>query len=156
MSLDSVNNAAPMSAVIIGNESLLIQCATLWLDTGNTLAAVVTRAPDVRAWASEAGLRVISSDSDIAAELLGERFDWLLSVANLDMLSETLLKLPAKGAVNFHDGPLHATRASMRRSGRAWRKNPATVSRGTKWKLARTRVRLSPSACLTLGRRIMR
>ena len=106
MSLDSFTNAAPMSAVMIGNESLLIQCATLWLDTGNTLAAVVTRAPEIRSWATEAGLRVISSDSDIAAELLGERFDWLLSVANLDMLSDTLLKLPAKGAVNFHDGPL--------------------------------------------------
>ncbi len=106
MSLDSFTNAAPMSAVMIGNESLLIQCATLWLDTGNTLTAVVTRAPDIRDWASEAGLRVISSDSDIAAELLGERFDWLLSVANLDMLSDTVLKLPAKGAVNFHDGPL--------------------------------------------------
>ena len=106
MSLDSFTNAAPMSAVMIGNESLLIQCATLWLDTGNTLTAVVTRAPEIREWAAEAGLRVISSDSDIAAELLGERFDWLLSVANLDMLSETVLKLPAKGAVNFHDGPL--------------------------------------------------
>ncbi|WP_299423469.1 MupA/Atu3671 family FMN-dependent luciferase-like monooxygenase [uncultured Shimia sp.] len=106
MSLDSFTNAAPMSAVMIGNESLLIQCATLWLDTGNTLTAVVTRAPEIRDWASEAGLRVISSDSDIAGELLGERFDWLLSVANLDMLSDTVLKLPAKGAVNFHDGPL--------------------------------------------------
>lgn len=106
MSLDSFTNAAPMSAVMIGNESLLIQCATLWLDTGNTLTAVVTRAPEIRDWASEAGLRVISSDSDMAAELLGERFDWLLSVANLDMLSDTVLKLPVKGAVNFHDGPL--------------------------------------------------
>ncbi len=106
MSLDSFTNAAPMSAVMIGNESLLIQCATLWLDTGNTLTAVVTRAPEIRDWATEAGLRVISSDSDIAGELLGEPFDWLLSVANLDMLSDTVLKLPAKGAVNFHDGPL--------------------------------------------------
>ncbi len=106
MSLDSFTNAAPMSAVMIGNESLLIQCATLWRDTGNTLTAVVTRAPEIRSWAEAEGLRVVSSDSDIAGELLGDRFEWLLSVANLDMLSDTLLKLPTKGAVNFHDGPL--------------------------------------------------
>ncbi|WP_247745016.1 MupA/Atu3671 family FMN-dependent luciferase-like monooxygenase [Shimia sp. R11_0] len=106
MSLDTFSQTAPMSAVMIGNESLLIQCATLWQDMGHELIAVVTRAPELTLWAQDQGLRVISSDADIAGELLGARFDWLLSVANLDMLPDALLKLPAKGAVNFHDGPL--------------------------------------------------
>ncbi|WP_422065480.1 MupA/Atu3671 family FMN-dependent luciferase-like monooxygenase [Shimia sp.] len=106
MSLDRFTNTAPMSAVMIGNESLLIQCATMWRDMGHSLEAVITRAPDIRSWAQGEGLKVVSSDADIAHALSEAAFDWLLSVANLDMLPEAVLKLPAKGAVNFHDGPL--------------------------------------------------
>ena len=49
---------------------------------------------------------VISSDAALVSELGRLRFDWLLSVANLDMLPEAVLRLPSRGAVNFHDGPL--------------------------------------------------
>ncbi|TCL00726.1 natural product biosynthesis luciferase-like monooxygenase protein [Shimia isoporae] len=105
MSLDTLSTAR-MTAVMIGNESLLIQCATIWRDAGHVVSAVVTRASDIRTWAETEGLRVVSSDSDIAGELLGDSFDWLLSIANLDMLPGPVLNLPRKGAVNFHDGPL--------------------------------------------------
>ncbi|MEP2530307.1 MupA/Atu3671 family FMN-dependent luciferase-like monooxygenase [Shimia sp.] len=106
MSLDTISANAPMSAVFIGNESLLIQCATLWRDTGGGIAAIVTRAPDIKTWAEDAGLTVISSDADLVTELGAFEFDWLMSVANLDMLAQSVLDLPTKGAVNFHDGPL--------------------------------------------------
>ncbi|SFL72011.1 MupA/Atu3671 family FMN-dependent luciferase-like monooxygenase [Shimia aestuarii] len=106
MSLDTISANAPMSAVFIGNESLLIQCATLWRDTGGGIAAIVTRSPEIADWAQDAGLPVISSDAALVSELGRLRFDWLLSVANLDMLPEAVLRLPSRGAVNFHDGPL--------------------------------------------------
>jgi len=105
MSLDT-QSPPRMSAVMIGNESLLVQCATIWRDAGHSVSAVVTRSQDIRVWAEGEGLRVVSSDAEIATELLGEKFDWLLSIANLDMLPQAVLDLPAKGAVNFHDGPL--------------------------------------------------
>ncbi|WP_270732589.1 MupA/Atu3671 family FMN-dependent luciferase-like monooxygenase [Shimia sp. Alg240-R146] len=105
MSLDTLSTAR-MSAVMIGNESLLIQCATMWRDAGHAIAAIVTRATDIRTWAEREGLRVVSSDADIAEALRGEAFDWLLSIANLDMLPQAVLGLPTRGAVNFHDGPL--------------------------------------------------
>ena len=60
----------------------------------------------MRAWATGAGLRVVEPGPDLAQRLSGLPFDWLLSIANLDMLPADLLALPAKGAVNFHDGPL--------------------------------------------------
>ena len=106
MSLDTISANSPMSAVFIGNESLLIQCATLWRDTGGGIAAIVTRSPEIARWATEAGHSVIASDGDLATELSALEFDWLLSVANLDMLGDAVLRLPARGAVNFHDGPL--------------------------------------------------
>ncbi len=44
----------------------------------------------------------------LAARLAGDAADWLLSVANLDLLPANVLALPRLGAVNFHDGPLPA------------------------------------------------
>ncbi|MCP4821057.1 MAG: peptide synthetase, partial [Shimia sp.] len=139
MSLDILSTAR-MTAVMIGNESLLIQCASIWRDAGHSVAAVVTRSADIQVWAEGEGLRVLSSDSDIAADLAGESFDWLLSIANLDMLPQRVLSLPSKGAVNFHDGPLPryaglnapvwARMAQEARHGITWHKVEAKADTG--------------------------
>ncbi len=94
------------STVIIGNESLAIQCAAILQERGHDIKAVVTRNPDVARWADEAGVTVHASDTDLAATLAGQSFDWLMSIANLDLISDAVLALPVKGTVNFHDGPL--------------------------------------------------
>ncbi|WP_282159044.1 MupA/Atu3671 family FMN-dependent luciferase-like monooxygenase [Shimia thalassica] len=95
-----------MTAVLIGNESLLVQCAEIWRQSGHRIQAVVTRSQENAKWARDAGVTVISSDDDLGAALAGLDFDWLLSIANLDMLAQRVLDLPKRGAVNFHDGPL--------------------------------------------------
>jgi len=102
-----MSNFGPQfSAVLIGNESLAIQCGEMLREAGHSIAAVVTRNPDIATWAEGAGLQVHSSGADLAQELSGLSFDWLLSVANLDMIPDAVLALPKRGAVNFHDGPL--------------------------------------------------
>ncbi|OYU38452.1 MAG: peptide synthetase [Pseudorhodobacter sp. PARRP1] len=92
------------SAYLIGNETLTLQCGEMLLARGHSLAAVVTRNADVRLWAQGKGLRVEGYGADLA-QRLGERVDWLLSVANLSVIGPQVLAL-AGGAVNFHDGPL--------------------------------------------------
>ncbi|MDO9526793.1 MAG: LLM class flavin-dependent oxidoreductase [Gemmobacter sp.] len=99
-------SAPPLSALFIGNESLLVQCVEHWLARGHSIAAVVTRNPEVRAWAEDRGLRTEVQDATIAARLAGTGCDWLLSVANLSIIPDGVLTLARKGAVNFHDGPL--------------------------------------------------
>lgn len=94
------------SAVIIGNESLAIQCCEMLRDAGHTITAVITRNTDIADWAKGNDLKTVSSDADLATELNGVEFDWLLSIANLDMIPDSVLALPKRGAVNFHDGPL--------------------------------------------------
>ncbi len=94
------------SVVLIGNESLTLNCGQVLLDAGHSLQAVVTRCPNVRAWAEAADLRVEAPGKDLAQRLAGVACDWLLSIANLDMLPADVLALAGKGAVNFHDGPL--------------------------------------------------
>lgn len=93
-------------AVIVGNESLAIQCGEMLRAAGHTLVAVVTRNVDVADWATAAGVLVVPSDADLVTALTDVPFDWLLSAANLDMIPDAVLALPTRGAVNFHDGPL--------------------------------------------------
>ncbi|MDU8926225.1 LLM class flavin-dependent oxidoreductase [Alisedimentitalea sp. MJ-SS2] len=92
--------------VIIGNESLAVQCGEKALAHGDTLAAMVTRNDEVAKWATGKGVPVITAGDGLAERLSGVAHDWLLSIANLDMLPEAVLTLPRRGAVNFHDGPL--------------------------------------------------
>ncbi len=95
-----------LSALFIGNESLLIQCADIWRARGHAIAAIITRNPEVRRWAEGHGLRVQDQTPGHAAALADLRYDWLLSIANLSLVPESLITQATQGAVNFHDGPL--------------------------------------------------
>ncbi len=96
----------PFSTLLIGHESLLVQCGTMLLEAGHNIRGVVTRNPDVRNWAEGQSLTVHAPGADLADRVADTEFDWLLSIANLDLLPQTLLDQARKGAVNFHDGPL--------------------------------------------------
>lgn len=97
---------AGFSAILIGDESLTIACGDMILAGGHRIAAVVTRDAAVRGWAEGQGIATLAAPRDLlAAEVSG---DWLLSIANLRMIPDDVLAIPAKGAINFHDGPLPA------------------------------------------------
>ncbi len=96
------------SAIVIGNESLLIQCASLMQGKGHRIAAVVTRNAEIEAWARENGLRVEAPGADLAARLGDVTCDWLFSIANLSVIPDAVLAKAGQGAINFHDGPLPA------------------------------------------------
>ncbi len=97
-----------LKALLIGNESLTVECGKRWLERGHTLAAVVTREAKVAAWASSAGLRVIAPGMGLVERTAGLALDWVLSVANLSLVPEPVMHLARMGGVNFHDGPLPA------------------------------------------------
>ncbi|MBL9075324.1 MupA/Atu3671 family FMN-dependent luciferase-like monooxygenase [Tabrizicola sp.] len=95
-----------LTALLIGNESLTVDCGKRWLERGHALAAVVTREPKVAGWASAAGLRVIAPGAGLEARTAGLAVDWVLSVANLSLVPDAVMALARQGGVNFHDGPL--------------------------------------------------
>lgn len=99
-----------LTALLLGNETLTQQCGAIWLARGHRLSAVVTRHPEVRAWAESAGIRVEAPGKDLAQRLQGQAVDWVLSVANLSLVPPAVLAMGTKGGVNFHDGllPEHA------------------------------------------------
>ncbi|MBW7921144.1 MAG: amino acid adenylation domain-containing protein [Rubellimicrobium sp.] len=91
-------------AILIGHDTLTREAGRLMIEAGHRVRAVVTRAEGVREWALAEGLPVIAPGPGLAA-LLPDA-DWLLSVGNLDILAPEVLARAARGAVNFHDGPL--------------------------------------------------
>jgi len=97
-------NPAGFSAILMGDESLTIACGDMILAGGHRIAAVVTRDADVQGWAQAHDLPVLDAPRDLIGA--GHSADWLLSIANLRMIPADVLALPAKGAINFHDGPL--------------------------------------------------
>ncbi|MEU1463184.1 amino acid adenylation domain-containing protein [Streptomyces sp. NPDC005727] len=98
--------AEPFACVVIGEETLLVECTRLLLARGHTVAAVVSPSPELLAWAEGEGLPAVRFGPDLAERLAPLRFDHLFSIANLRMLPEEVLALPAGLPVNFHDGPL--------------------------------------------------
>jgi len=97
---------AAKSFVIIGNESLLVHCGEALRRAGHRVDAVVTRAPEIAAWAATANVRVLGSVAAFrdATDLLPP--DVLLSVGNLELLPSEILRRARLAAINFHDGPL--------------------------------------------------
>lgn len=89
------------SAILVGNETLTQQCGEVILSRGHDISCVITHSLDVANWARSKGLHVAAYSDDLG----GISADWLLSVANLEVLSRDILAR-AKLAVNFHDGPL--------------------------------------------------
>jgi len=96
---------ASFSSVLVGNESLLVQCAKILLGRGHGIHAVVSQNADVISWANGAGIDVVEPGAGLEHRITAP-FDWLLSIANLTVLPDILLAKARQGAVNFHDGPL--------------------------------------------------
>ena len=95
---------AAFSAILMGDASLTIAWGDLVLAAGHILHAVVTQDAAVRRWAEGQSVPVHKRADDLLDAAV--QVDWLLSVANLRLISDAVLALPVKGAVNFHDGPL--------------------------------------------------
>ncbi|MCE0505418.1 LLM class flavin-dependent oxidoreductase [Roseivivax sp. GX 12232] len=96
------------SAILIGNDRLTREAGAKLLSAGHAITACVTRNAEVTAWAGTLNLPTLAPGPGLAERLAPHAADWLLSVANLDLLPEAVLALGRKGGVNFHDGPLPA------------------------------------------------
>ncbi|MFN3608091.1 MAG: MupA/Atu3671 family FMN-dependent luciferase-like monooxygenase [Hyphomonas sp.] len=95
-----------ISALFIGDGPLLLQCLEAYVASGGHVSAIVTEDPAIARHGEGANVPVLSKNSVSNGALAAFEFDYLLSIANLDMLPEALLKRARKMAINFHDGPL--------------------------------------------------
>lgn len=97
---------APWRAVVVGGGSLTIECAERLRRRGHEVVAVVTDAPAVASWATDAGLLHVPLGDASGADWGLEPVDYLFSIVNLRVLGPAALALARRAAINFHDGPL--------------------------------------------------
>jgi len=100
------NQTHAFSCILLGSQSLMIQCGEILQTQGHEIRAVVSRDPAIVQWTEQRNLRLIDPAADLATELSDEPFDYLFSITNLAILPEAVLDLPTRCAINFHDGPL--------------------------------------------------
>lgn len=96
------------SALLVGEASLLVQCAQVLLDRGHRLVGIVASDKAIGEWARQRGITQLRSIDEIVPASVTQPFDYLFSIANLQMLPARTLGAPRRGAINFHDGPLPA------------------------------------------------
>jgi natural product biosynthesis luciferase-like monooxygenase protein len=102
------SNALPADqrAVLIGAESLLIQCAQALQAHGFSIAAVVSAQAPIRRWAAGQGVALFDRPADLLADDGPRGFGYLFCITHLEVVAPEVLALPTRAAINFHDGPL--------------------------------------------------
>ena len=91
---------------LMGEGTLLIQCAAQLESQGHTILGIITSHDTIVSWAETHHIPVYHPQSDWLT-ILGQRpFDYFFSIANLSIVPEAVLRLPEQMAINFHDGPL--------------------------------------------------
>lgn len=103
--MPSVHIATPR-CLLIGEESLVVQCALMLRNAGVAVEAVVSAAADVRAMADGEGFTALDSQATSLAEAIAATGSTvLISAAHLELVSAAALDA-VEVAINFHDGPL--------------------------------------------------
>lgn len=93
---------------IIGDDkNLLVDCGDYLLQKKQniTILGVCSKDSSVKLWCVRNNIKIITFNN--FEQLLKEKpCDYLLSIANKKILSENILSLPKKGAINYHNAPL--------------------------------------------------
>ncbi|MCA1694463.1 MAG: thioester reductase, partial [Actinobacteria bacterium] len=94
------------STFLIGENSLLIECAKILLERGHPIHGIASSNSAIRRWASDEEIPTSDCGSGLAECLAAQSFDYLFSIANPRILSPAMLAMPTGLAINFHDALL--------------------------------------------------
>lgn len=102
-----------ISAVFVGDGSLLVRCVQAWVQSGQAVVAIASSDPQVQQWAQAQGHRFewvepsAGAEGDTPAPVFeAADFDLLWSIGWLHKLPTALVARARQLALNFHDGPL--------------------------------------------------
>ena len=101
-----VSVSGRLRCILVGETTLPERCAEILIEEGQRVVALVTDAPEARAWADAAAVPIVAASTNLAELLREAAADYLFSINNLSLIPDDVLALPRRGAVNFHDGPL--------------------------------------------------
>ncbi len=99
-------DAPSLSCWLIGAEPSLAGCGEVLIRAGHEVRGVITSSPRIEAWARAHQLATFDPGGQIEAVLAQRPFDHLFAITHLARIPDRILRLPRRGAINFHDGPL--------------------------------------------------
>jgi methionyl-tRNA formyltransferase len=94
------------SCFLIGEGTLLIQCAELLLERGHQIFGVISPDASISSWAKAKDIPHIQPTDNLIAFLRQQPFDYLFNIVNSSLLPKEILELPRQLAIDYHDAPL--------------------------------------------------
>jgi natural product biosynthesis luciferase-like monooxygenase protein len=94
------------NCVVMGDDTLLLQCSEMLLERGHRIVGVVTTSEAVESWARRHDCAVLDAQGDLETSTVTLDYDWFFSIANLRIVPRSVWGKARVGAANFHDGPL--------------------------------------------------
>ena len=97
--------AGAVRVQLIGDAAVADACLHRLVETGFQVVGCLPASDAFAAECRSRGIPTFDVDADLDV-MLEMPCDWILSVFNLRILPSRVLRHPARGVVNFHDGPL--------------------------------------------------
>ncbi len=91
---------------MIGDDYLIVECGNLIIQNGNVIKGVSSSNDKVIAWAKSNDIPILYSLQQLENTAKDDPGDYLFSISNHRILPQSLLKLPKKFAINYHNAPL--------------------------------------------------
>jgi amino acid adenylation domain-containing protein/thioester reductase-like protein len=102
----NVSNQRPFSCYLVGEDSLLIQCAEILLARHHRILGVISPLDNIKEWALAYKIDCFESFAKAETSLANAGYDYLFSVVNSQILPQQLFDQCQEFAINFHDSPL--------------------------------------------------
>ena len=94
------------SCYIIGDANITLQCADVILAKNHELLGLISTSKKVKKWCEANSVPYVKSIKEFEKNHVDKTFDFLFSIANGDILPESILQHPIFYAINYHNGPL--------------------------------------------------
>jgi len=95
-----------LSCYLVGEGSLLIQCATQLIEQGYTIYGVVSSDKGVIQWLKNQPIDHCLPTDDVISFLKNHPSNYLFSIANTALLPKEIIEIPNRYAINYHDALL--------------------------------------------------
>jgi polyketide synthase PksJ len=129
------------NCALIGDGSLLVQCAQQLIDNGHHVNVIISADLSAKKWAESNNIPTIAPQKEIYSSYLSSvNFDYLFSIVHLEIIPKDVLDMAKKLSINYHDALLpayagiHATSWSLinqeRTHGVTWHEMLPVVDEG--------------------------
>jgi amino acid adenylation domain-containing protein/thioester reductase-like protein len=91
---------------LIGDDQLVLECAEIISSNNHLILGIISSFPEAEEFALQRKIPHFKRIADAYPILYNTSFDYLFSIVNEAVLPATLLQMPRRLAINYHNGPL--------------------------------------------------